>query len=149
MILLDVTIPIEPRGKGRPKFSTFGGFPRAYTDKETVAFERTIAMYLKNAWHRPPHPGPLAVMIEGVATRPGKPPGPIMLKREPRLAGRLWRTTKPDLDNVTKAILDAGNAAGIWTDDKVVSKIEAYSLTAATTEGPSIRIVVSELPEFP
>lgn len=36
---LTFTVPGEPRGKGRPRFS--GG--RAYTDSETRAYERKIA----------------------------------------------------------------------------------------------------------
>jgi len=52
-----------------------------------------------------------------------------------------WHTSKPDRDNIEKAILDAITKAGIWADDSLVCDgrtEKVYSDTALT--GAQIRI---------
>lgn len=42
--MVDFTVPGEPRGKGRPRFSKSG---HTYTDSETRAYENKIIAYLR------------------------------------------------------------------------------------------------------
>ena len=38
------TIPGEPKGKGRPRVVNRGGFSKAYTPKDTVAYENLVRL---------------------------------------------------------------------------------------------------------
>ena len=44
---LTFEVPGEPRGKGRPRFTKDG---HAYTDSETMAYEKKIIAYYKQAF---------------------------------------------------------------------------------------------------
>ena len=122
---LRVVIPGEMRGKGRPRFSTRGGFARAFTDAKTVSME---------AWVK-------ACAIEAGATVMD---GPVQLrmivwagipaswskkKRQEALDGRMRPTGKPDLDNCLKLVADALNGIA-WHDDKQVVEVLARKFYA-------------------
>lgn len=40
--MFNFTIPGEPKGKGRPKFSTKGGYARAITPEATANYENLV-----------------------------------------------------------------------------------------------------------
>jgi Holliday junction resolvase RusA-like endonuclease len=56
----------------------------------------------------------------------------------------MWRPTKPDGDNVLKAVADALQDAGVVTDDKVIVTATVESLYAAKGEGPSVEVSLGE-----
>ena len=60
-------------------------------------------------------------------------------------SGRLWRTRKPDVDNVCKSVLDALVTAGVLRDDVIVAELVARSLVASDGEAPHVRVVLEEL----
>ena len=43
-MMIKFTIPGEPRGKGRPRFSNRGGYVRTYTDEKTASYENLVKM---------------------------------------------------------------------------------------------------------
>lgn len=118
MSTLAFTIPGPPRGKGRPKFARMGSFVRAYTDDKTASYENLVAMAASQA-HRgqPPLDGPLTVTALFVIQRPKSAPRRVTLP-----------ATKPDLDNMVKAVLDGCNQAGVWADDSRVVEITARKI---------------------
>ena len=114
-MILQFEVPGPARGQGRPRFSRRGGYVRTYTDPKDTAYAR-------------------AVQVEALAAKPrGWEPltGPVRLtitvyqKVSKRSAkGASYSVTRPDLDNVLKAILDA--LSGIaFHDDRQVAVIEA------------------------
>ena len=46
---LTVTIPGEPVSQGRPRFSTHGGFPRAYDPKKSKEGKQSVRFFVAKA----------------------------------------------------------------------------------------------------
>ncbi len=112
------TVPGAPRGKGRPRIARRGDFVRAYTDDKTAAYENLVAMSASTAHRgRPPMDGPLKVTALFYMPRPKSAPKRVILP-----------ATKPDLDNMVKAVLDGCNQAGIWADDSRVVCLHAVKM---------------------
>jgi Holliday junction resolvase RusA-like endonuclease len=100
------TIPGEPRGKGRPRFTRQG---IAYTPKETVEYEERVrrAYIAKQGNHRA-FDGKRNISCDIAAYFP-IPKSTPQKQVEAMLSGQIRPTKKPDFDNITKIILDALN----------------------------------------
>lgn len=107
-----LTFEINPVAKGRPRFSTKGGFPRAYTPLKTLQFEKDIHWLAKQQWKQPPLSG--AVKVDIIFYLPIK---------NKKLWGEL-HTKKPDLDNLIKNLLDSLNGI-LYRDDAQIYEIRA------------------------
>lgn len=126
--MITFTIPGSPVGKGRPRVSRRGGFARMYTPEKTASYESLVAM----AGHQAMAGAP--VLLEAVAVtlaiRVPVPASWSKKKQAAAVAGAVWPTTKPDIDNVEKAIFDGLNGVA-WRDDVLVvevRKVKRYSL---------------------
>lgn len=137
-MILTATILGEPVAKGRPRVVRRGGFARAITPEKTRTWEANAAAQLAEAWgDRPPIDEPVNVAVVAVKSRPKR----LLRRKDPD--GRMYRETKPDLDNVIKAAADALVAAGVLRDDTLmVSPDGSRSLFAARGEGPRVEITV-------
>jgi Holliday junction resolvase RusA-like endonuclease len=116
-----ITIPGEMRGKGRPRFSVQGGFAKAYTDAKTANMETWVKACAIGSAPPAPLDGPLELAVDiVVAVAPSWP----KRRREDALAGQIFPTNKPDLDNCLKLVADALNGI-IWQDDKQLVRMVA------------------------
>lgn len=118
--MLRIVIPGEIRGKGRPRFSTAGGFARAFTDAKTVNAEAWVkACAVEAGATCVDHPLRLRMAIT-------TPIPKSWSKREKAAAldGTRLPTGKPDLDNCLKLVADALNGIA-WADDKQIVTVEA------------------------
>ena len=120
-------IPGTPVAKGRPRFARVGGFTRAFTPAKTHRFESLVALAAQAAGVEMMD-GPLCVTIRAIFPMKGSP-----LKRSTRPAA--WKTTKPDIDNVVKAILDGLEGVAFKADSAVV-EIHASKIHAAQGDAP-------------
>lgn len=112
------TVPGKLVGKGRPRFTTVGGFPRAYTPSATRAEEKMVATLAKAAMQgAKPLEGPLWLDLVIVQ----RPPPSWSQKRQ-REAN--WVTTRPDLDNIVKLACDSCNEI-VFADDNQIAKLSA------------------------
>jgi len=101
------TIDVIPTGKGRPRGLPSGRF---LTPKKTRAAEEEIQYLLRQL--RPPRlQGPLSMRICCHFKKPKSAP-----------VSRKYPTVKPDIDNIVKLILDAGNGI-LYDDDKQIVKL--------------------------
>ncbi len=120
------SVPGEPVGKGRPRFRIVtprgddgrpdysAQFVTVYTDKETENYEKAIGWRARGALRgRPPMETPVHVAVVIRSTPPQSWP---QWKQQAALQGMIAPTTKPDADNVIKAVLDGLNTVA-WTDD--------------------------------
>lgn len=108
------TVPGEPVGKGRPRVSTIGGHARMFTPAKTASYEGLIAMAGTEAMAgRTLLEG--AVMVEMRIVLP-VPASKSKKFKAQALAGEIFPTKKPDMDNVIKAIYDGLNGI-VWKDD--------------------------------
>lgn len=131
----------DPRGKGRPRFSSHGGFVKVYTDKETQIYEeliqvevfrliggaplidqitsirrRTLVEAFEAFGHKPLFDGPVRMEMEMAH--------PIRAswtkkKQEAARLGLIAPTIKVDFDNCAKIWCDAFNGC-MWEDDTQV-----------------------------
>lgn len=133
------TVPGQPQGKGRPRVGKVGGHARMFTPSKTVAYEGLISHAGQAAMHgRPLITGPVHVVLD---IRLQVPVSWSKKKQAEALAGQVMPTTKPDIDNVEKAIFDGLNGVA-WKDDVQVvgvSKRKRYS------ETPGVYIEIKEL----
>ena len=139
------TIPGEPIAQGRPRFSTHGGFARAYDPKKSKDGKSVVRMCAKDAVDEAnltePLSGPLLMMIQfGIPL-----PKSAYRKRTP--VTRAWRTKKPDLDNLIKLVKDACSGV-VYLDDNQVSRIVAEKITCGQDEAPYTKVMFKELDEL-
>jgi Holliday junction resolvase RusA-like endonuclease len=127
-----VFIPGDPRGKQRAR----AGNGRHYTPKQTVDTERVIGWEARKAMAgREPFTGPLYVEITAIYTYPAS----WSAKR--RLA-TLWKTSKPDRDNIEKLALDALNKI-VFLDDSQIA--DGRTRKHYTTGAPGLWIKIQTL----
>ncbi len=110
---MKIFIPGQPIAQPRVKVSTRGGFARAYVDaKHPIhAYKQAIRLAYVNAGGEVLE-GPVEIRIVCWFERPKSHSKKRRQDREPK-------TTKPDLDNVGKAILDALNEIAYNDDGQV------------------------------
>ena len=114
-------IPGKPQAKQRPRFNVENG--RVYTPKETSSYENYVKMcYLDYAstlnWEK--LDGALRAEIEVFIT---PPVSDSKKKKAMKLSHAIRPAVKPDIDNITKSILDALNGVA-YVDDKQVVECE-------------------------
>jgi len=63
-----------------------------------------------------------------------------MRKKDP--SEPIPKTTKPDVDNLAKLILDSATQSGLWADDNLITQLEIRDwFVEKTTEPKSVMIV--------
>lgn len=133
------TVPGEPKGKGRPRFNTYT--KATYTTKADKLREANIRYYARHAYPHDPIDEPCAVEI--VAYFPVRKS--YTKKRiKACLSGEELPAKKPDVDNISKQVLDGLNPSktqlGLYTDDKLVVK---HSVTKIYDKDPRLEITVT------
>jgi len=136
--MLTFTVPGAPIGKGRPRVTTRGGkFASMYTPEKTVNYEGLVAHSAKVAMAGAPLiDGPASVRMEIVCKIPSSW---SQKKRSAAIAGQVHPTTKPDIDNVEKAIFDGLNGV-VWRDDVQVVEV-AKRKRYGDTPGVKVTII--------
>lgn len=71
-----------------------------------------------------------------------RPDGHLNAAGELRKGKPLFHTSRPDVDNLSKAILDALTEAGVWHDDSQVTKLEIEKVYC-TPLPPGVIILVN------
>ena len=138
-------VPGSPVGKGRPRAVRRGAGVVMFTPEKTVNYEALVAATAAAALAGGVRigtsqllDGPLAAMLE---MQFPVPVGWSKAKRARALAGAEWHTSKPDADNVAKAVLDACNGV-VFRDD---SQIVMLTATKQFSETPGVRVVIREV----
>jgi Holliday junction resolvase RusA-like endonuclease len=122
MIQIMFTVYGEPVAKGRPRFSTRGKFPVAYTPEKTKAYEFEVGMMALAAMGGTK---PLEGALEAFIYITYAVPESYSKKRlEACLSGLEKHTKKPDLDNVIKSVID-GMDKIVFDNDSQITSIHA------------------------
>lgn len=145
------TIPGEPQGKMRPRYSRKTGV--MYTPCETVNYEKYIkSCYLEQCGNKKVRAVkevtdgkkitqvacPLRVEIWVFVTPPQTAP---KYKRGLMLNNAIKPVKKPDIDNIGKIILDGLNGTA-WHDDKAVTELVIHKVYA---DVPRVVVEVQEI----
>lgn len=124
------------KGKARPRMNTLTGV--TYTPNNTKDYENLIKQYFKIKYPRfVPFENRISVGIKAYFKIPkntSKKNAELMLK------GQISPAKKPDIDNVTKVVLDALNKMA-FKDDNQITKLEVEKFYA---EEEKILVTVEE-----
>lgn len=113
---ISFNIPGKSLGKGRPRFSTRGGFVKIYTPEKTASYENFVKVCYLNEFHDFKIKGEIDAEI--IAYFP-IPKNFSKKKRQLVLYGEIHPAKKPDCDNIAKIILDSLNGIA-YEDDKQI-----------------------------
>ncbi len=115
-VMLAFVIPGEPVAKARPRFLREAG-RKPFPDKKTENYEGIIKQYAALAMRStPPFEGPLRMTIRATFLIP-------QAWSEKRKREAVWKTSKPDWDNIGKIVSDACNMIVYQDDAQVVEAI--------------------------
>jgi Holliday junction resolvase RusA-like endonuclease len=137
------TLDIDPQGEARGRATAIGGHARIYTPAKTRAYRAYVAALAEP--YRPAErlSGALSVEIVAMFKRPA------YMRRRSKRTGELlggWpehpfpKTSKPDIDNVEKAILDALKMW--WGDDAQVSDQRTRKRWASADGCGSVQVTI-------
>lgn len=115
-----------PVAMGRPRFTRTG---RVYVPQHTREAVEQIADAAQSIIKEPIE-GAISLKVTFVHARPGR----LNRKKDP--AERMAKTTKPDLDNLIKTVMDGLTQGNAWHDDNQVCRIYAEDYYAAKGEDP-------------
>lgn len=131
-------IPGEPGAKGRPRFSTFGGHPTAYTDKKTRLYESLVRdAYLQQVGNPSPIQKEISVEIKAYFNIPKSA---SKKKRADMESGKIRPVKRPDTDNIAKIVLDSLNGIAFEDDKQVVE----LTVTKRYSERPRVEVSIWE-----
>lgn len=134
--MVSFIVPGQAVGKGRPRIGKVGQHARMFTPSKTVSYECLVA----HAAHVAMAGLPLfdAPVTVNMRIECQVPASWSQKKQRMALAGEVRPGTKPDADNVIKAIFDGLNGV-LWRDDALVVELHMRKLYAAT---PCVRVEV-------
>lgn len=136
---IEFTAPVVAVPKARPRFTRSG---RTYTPAKTQAFEKQIALMARRAMADAGASRVESGAVTVLAYFYYTPPQSWSKKRKLELIKKVVvpKTTKPDIDNLKKAVLDGMNGV-VFADDALVSRISAEKAYSYAF-GDSIKIIV-------
>lgn len=109
------TIPIPPRPKQRPRFTN----GHTYTPKETIEYEAVVGFYARRSLKQPLS-GALRVRMDFYLPIPKSW---SKAKKTAAERGDIRPASKPDIDNLAKAILDGMNGGIAYADDSQIVEL--------------------------
>ncbi len=140
-------VPGEPKGKGRPRFRHVAskniggkGFVQTYTPSTTVVYENAIKVFASQCMRSTPPTKEAVFVVMVVVFTP--PESWSKKKRTAALDGTYQHVSKPDGDNVQKAVFD-GLQGVVVVDDK---QIYGHALLKKYGWTPGVHVHVTDLP---
>lgn len=134
---LTFTIPGKPRGKERPRYNKYGS---PYTPAQTVDYEKFVkTMFFSAHGRKIEKKTPVSVHITAVYAIPKSA---AKTQRQMMEQNIIMPLVKPDIDNVTKIILDALNGCA-WCDDAQVVSVVSKKMYG---ENPRVTVIIEALP---
>ena len=114
---MEIVIPVQPVSKGRPRFAN----GHAYTPQKTRDYEELVQFIAKRSIKQP-LTGAIRLKVSFYLPIPKSWPE---TKKQAAMDRQIVPTTKPDVDNLLKTIMDALNGGIGYNDDKQVVEIIA------------------------
>lgn len=126
-----------PVGQPRPRACIRGRHAGMYDPGTADAWKAAVAAAAKAAWDGRQFTGPVKLTLGVWMPRPKSH---LRSNGELKPSAPRWHISKPDLDNIEKAIKDAISTAGVWKDDCLVCAVGKTKMYAVQQPGASIRI---------
>ena len=115
---MKIVIPMPPISKGRPRFAN----GHAYTPAKTRAYEEAVQLIARRLI-KEPFTGPLKVEIQFYLPIPKSW---SKAKKQAAMDKMIVPSSKPDIDNLCKAIMDSLNGGIGYNDDKQIVELHTY-----------------------
>ena len=135
-------IPGEPKGKQRPKFSTYGGKVSTRTPEQTVLYENRVIMEYRRQCGNARFDDNSALEMS-VTAYYSIAKSTSAKKREEMMRGNIRPTKKPDVDNVLKIIADSLNGVA-YRDDSQIASADIRKLYGYT---PKVEVTIQDIYE--
>ena len=118
-----MTFYSEPVAQGRPRFSSFGKFARAYDPKKSRDYKSRLCEAAQDVYRERPDFKPFETAL-GLRVHAYRsiPKSFSKKKHEDALKGVIRPTTKPDSSNYLKSIEDGLNGV-LWKDDSQITAL--------------------------
>jgi Holliday junction resolvase RusA-like endonuclease len=126
----------EPKSQPRPKAMRRGNFVHIYTPATAKAWKGAVASAAAPFLSPVPIEGPLSLSLD---FRFARPKSHYTSKGALTKGARLQHTTKPDADNLAKAVMDALTDAGLWKDDTQIVQL-SVTKSYADDQGVTVRL---------
>ena len=139
---LRVFIPGEPCAQGRPRFSTAGGFARAYDPAKSRNYKAYVKAVCaeeaqKQGWLFNTDLPLRVEIIAGLSI----PSSKSKKWKQAAIDGIEKPTKKPDVDNIVKTVTDALSGV-IYKDDKQITRLVVGKIYS---ERPGVALVIKAL----
>lgn len=138
MKTIELIVYGNPVAQGRPRFSQQGGFVRTYDHVKSKSYKQLIRLELQPLLSNPDFTPIDKACCLNLKVFRAIPKSFSQKKREEALLRYIRPTTKPDIDNYVKGVLDALNGTAL-KDDSVVCEIFAWKFYS---ERPRIEVVL-------
>ncbi len=128
--IIQFIVPAVPVAQPRARATTVNGMARMYEAKKSHPvhdFKASVRLSASQAYQGPPLDYPLNLWLAFVF--PSK------------LKSRVWKPTKPDIDNLVKSFCDALNSL-LWIDDGQIVQLIVTKEHASSDEQPHVLAVV-------
>lgn len=130
----------DPKGQPRPRgFKNKSGQVRVYDPGTAEGWKSAIAAAATSVL--PAEPLTCPIRLELI----------FYLKRPARLCKKsinptpTWATSKPDIDNLEKAVLDALTTIRMWSDDAQVVDVSMLKVYHAVGGRPGLNCLIEEI----
>ena len=146
MPLFQTIVPGKPVAQPRARAVSTPIGARMYgasRDHPIHGYREQLLYVCNYEWNRPPCTEPLLMGLTFVFPRPKQ----MMWKTRPMY--REWKDSKPDLDNLVKAVKDALSGTVYVDDRQIVGYLGISKVIASDREHPHTRIVLELAGECP
>lgn len=128
-----------PKAQPRPRaFAPKSGKARVYDPGTAEHWKGQVALAFQDCSDQRLS-GPLEIRMTFLIARP------VRLMKKSDDYGMIPHTMKPDIDNLSKAVMDTLTQIGLWEDDKQVVKITAEKYYHGKASRPGALISIAEL----
>ena len=137
----------NPKGQPRARAVAFAGNARVHNPGTADDWKALVAIEARKYVEGVPLSGPVAIMLSFIFKRPKGHFGTGRNADVLKVGAPEWHTSKPDVDNLAKAVLDVFVDIGLLSDDcivchSVVSK--KYAASKSETGGVHVALQSSE-----
>jgi Holliday junction resolvase RusA-like endonuclease len=133
---LEFTIPAAPTGKERPRFDSRSN--RAYTPRKTRDYEELVRWSYRSKHGDRQLAGTIGAAITAYFAIPASW---SKARKERAIRGEINPASKPDADNIAKAVLDALNGAAYRDDSAIVG----LTVTKCYSLHPRVEVILREI----
>lgn len=124
----------QPRPRAFVRRTAAGPIARVYDAGTAEGWKSAIADALRDKRPAQPITGPVTISCRFSFPRPER------LKRKSVTANPIPHVSKPDIDNLLKAVTDCLTAIGVWTDDALIQRATLAKWYCAAGELPGLEM---------